>query len=181
MLTKQVTAQRGDTDLISIKMFALPFVVLTAVAIAAAPAPIALDDAPEMPEDDDDDSCDKLVNVSGEVTELIYKDCEMQDEDGSKLVTAFVIDDEVMVEFGPWWYWAYLGVNMTDFLEVGDEVNVTGEWEEPEDDMKLLCAWHIDNLTTDEQLTIKEEGRPPWAGGPKALGIDPWPSSKKDG
>lgn len=166
--------------MIGIKMLALPLVVLTALAIAASPVPIALDDAPETPEDDN--PCDRLVTIRGDVTALLFDDCKMQedDDDEPKRVTAFVIDDEVVVEFGPWWYWMYVGVDMAEFLEVGDEVNVTGEWDECEDDMKVLSAWHIDNLTTDEELTIKEEGRPPWAGGPKALGIDPWPSSEQD-
>jgi hypothetical protein len=58
-------------------------------------------------------------------------------------------------------------------------VNVTGEWCD-EDDMTVLSAWYIGNETTDEDITIKEEGRPPWAGGPKALGIVPWPPDFED-
>jgi len=148
-------------------------VVFAALGTAAAPFAIALADTPY------DDPSEDLVSVRGEVTEFFYKDCK-DSESGDRLVTAFVIDDEVMVGFGPWWYWMYIGFDMAEFLEVGDEVEVTGEWEEHEDGSTVLCAWHIDNLTTDEQLTIKEEGRPPWAGGPKALGIDPWPSSLVD-
>jgi len=60
-------------------------------------------------------------------------------------------------------------------------VNVTGEWEnDTEDGMNVLGAWKIVNDTTGDVLTIKEEGRPPWAGGPKALGFDPWPPSDED-
>jgi len=157
-------------------MLALPLVVLAAIAIAAAPAPLASEDAPVAPmEDDEDDPCDELVSVRGEVTELFYKpyDDPEDDEDDGMIVTSFVIDDETVVSFGPWWYWAYIGFDMGEFLEVGDEVEVTGEWEEQDDGTLVLCAWHIDNLTTDEELTIKEEGRPPWAGGPTALSIDP--------
>lgn len=43
-----------------------------------------------------------------------------------------------------------------------------------------LKAWHKDNLTTDKELTIKEEGRPPWAGCPKGLAVYPWPPSEED-
>jgi len=71
--------------------------------------------------------------------------------------------------------------SMTDFISIGDEVNVTGEFEQEKDGTTVLMAWHIVNLTTDEELTIKEEGRPPWAGGPKGLGIDPWPPSNMGG
>jgi hypothetical protein len=106
-------------------MLALPLVVFAAIAIAAAPAPFALQDAPDAPIDDgEDDPCDDLVSVRGEVTELLYKPYDDPEDDE---------DDGTLV----------------------------------------LCAWHIDNLTADEELTIKEEGRPPWAGGPTALSIDP--------
>jgi len=145
-------------------------VVFVALGAAAAPLALVLNDTPH------DGPCDELVTVRGEVTELFFKECK----DGTTIATAFVIDDEVMVTFGPWWYWMYTGFNMSEFVEVGDEVNVTGEWEEHEDGSNELCAWHIENLTTDEELTIKEEGRPPWAGGPKALGINPWPLSLVD-
>lgn len=146
--------------------------VFAALGLAATPFAIAFADTPDDPDEE-------LVTVSGEITELYYKECK-DSEDGAKMVTAFVIDDDVVVKFGPWWYWMYVGFDMAEFLEVGDRVEVTGEWEEREDGSTVLCAWHIDNLTTDEELTIKEEGRPPWAGGPKALGIDPWPSSLVD-
>jgi len=96
-------------------------------------------------------------------------------------VCAFVIDNETIVEFGPWWYWLMQDVNVTDVVHVGDMVNVTGEWEnETEDGMNVLEAWKIVNDTTGDVLTIKEEGRPPWAGGPEALGFDPWPPSDED-
>lgn len=153
--------------MIGVKLLALPFVVLTAFAIAASPVPIVLGDPP-----------DELATVRGEVTAFLSDDW-MEQDDEPKHVSAFVIDNETVVEFGPWWYWMHIGVSMTEFIEVGDEVEVIGEWEDCEDDAKILCAWHIENLSTDQELTIKEEGRPPWAGGPKALGIDPWPSSKQ--
>jgi hypothetical protein len=148
-------------------------VVFAALGIAAAPFAFALADTPN------DGPNEELVTVSGEVTAFFYKGCK-DPENGTRLATAFVIDDDIVVTFGPWWYWMHVGINMTDFLEVGDDVRVTGEWEEREDGAEVLCAWHMDNLTTDEELTIKEEGRPPWAGGPKALGIHPWPSSLVD-
>jgi len=44
----------------------------------------------------------------------------------------------------------------------------------------VLEAWHIDNLVAGKEFTIKGEGRPPWAGGPKGLVIYPWPPSDKD-
>jgi len=96
-------------------------------------------------------------------------------------VCAFVIDNETIVEFGPWWYWLMQNVTVTDVVHVGDMVNVTGEWEnDTEDGMNVLEAWKIVNDTTGDVITIKEEGRPPWAGSPKALGFDPWPPSDED-
>ena len=166
----------------------LPLVVIAALVLVAAPVAFAVSDnlnAKQNDDDYDDETHDELVSVEGEVTAYLYDDWEEDDEDDmddddneTKRVNAFVIDDNITVTFGPWWYWEWLGFNWTDFIEIGDNVNVTGEWED--DNSTVLCAWHISNLTTDEELTIKEEGRPPWAGGPKALGIDPWPLSKLD-
>lgn len=189
----------------------LPLVVIAALALVAAPVAYAVNDtlkAKDKGDDYDDDECAELVSVEGEVTAYLYDDWEEyeddedeveeddfrddlyddddEDEDDddneTKRIRAFVIDDDVIVTFGPWWYWEWLGFNWTDFVEVGDNVNVTGDWEvyDEENNTMVLCAWHISNLTTDEELTIKEEGRPPWAGGPKALGIDPWPLSELD-
>lgn len=135
--------------------------------------------APKPNHADEDDTCHNygLVSVTGEVSEFLYDGLKSCDNDtGKGRVSAFVIDNETVVVFGPWWYWMAQNFSMTDFISVGDEVNVTGEFEE-EDGTSVLMAWHIENLTTDEELTIKEEGRPPWAGGPKGLGIDPWPPS----
>lgn len=81
-------------------------------------------------------------------------------------ITAFVIDNKTVVEFGPWWYWANTTPNVTSVVHVGDLVNVTGEMDE---DGAVLEAFKIVDITTGQTLTIKEEGRPPWAGGPKAL------------
>lgn len=183
----------------------LSLVVIAALALVAAPVAYAVNDnlkAKDKGDDYDDGTCDELVSVEGEVTAYIYDDCEEYEDDlddqnetddddesddnetdddanETMRIKAFVIDDNITVTFGPWWYWEWLGFNWTDFIEIGDNVNVTGEWED-DDNSTVLCAWHISNLTTDEELTIKEEGRPPWAGGPKALGIDPWPLSKLD-
>ena len=182
--------------------FAMPALVLAALVFAAVPMAVALDD-------DEDDMDTELVTVSGEVTAFVYDDEEEDEDDADDMdddedeaddededevesasimasdyapgerVRGFVIDNETVVTIGPWWYWMYLGVNITDFLAVGDMVNVTGEWCD-EDDMTVLSAWYIGNETTDEDITIKEEGRPPWAGGPKALGIVPWPPDFED-
>lgn len=51
---------------------------------------------------------------------------------------------------------------------------------EREDNTTVLEAWHIDDLTTGKELTIKEEGRPPWAGCQKGLTNYPWPPSDED-
>jgi len=96
-----------------------------------------------------------------------------------KVITAFIIDNKTVVTCGPWWYWAAQSPNITDVVHVGDTVNVTGEFER-EDGMDVLSAWKIVNITTGEELTIKEEGRPPWAGGPKALVLVPWPSEEDE-
>lgn len=138
---------------------------------------------------------EEVVTVSGKVTKFLYDDWknetgdhnddewenETDDHNESQegRVCAFVIDNETIVEFGPWWYWTAQNTTVTDVVHVGDMVNVTGEFED-EDGVTVLEAWHIDNLTTGDELTIKEEGRPPWAGGPKGLGIDPWPPSDED-
>jgi len=170
--------------------------IVVALALGGA-APVAI----ALAANNDGSPHDDLVSVRGRVTAFVYDDEDVDDDqddtdddidearimslDGKNKipsemkVTAFVIDNETMVECGPWWYWVWKGVNITDFVHIGDWVNVTGELEEDEEDgMDVLSAWHIENITTDDELTIKEEGRPPWAGGPKALGIDPWPMSQ---
>lgn len=179
--------------------FAAPAIVLAAILIVAVPATSVV--ITTLSSDDHDYD---LEWVHGTVTAIVYSDCEMddeddadddddqdyamdddeededEDEDGIVKVCAFIIDDNVTVKFGPWWYWLYQSPTITDVVHEGDEVNVTGELKELDDGSYVLEAWHIENITTGEELTIKEEGRPPWAGGPKAYGIDPWPPSDED-
>ena len=174
----------------------MPALVIAALIIVAAPATLAVQsfseakdnghhEADDHDNDTDEDQCE-FTYVNGTVTAFLYDDYEeneTDDDDSNETakmrVCAFVIDNSTIVSFGPWWYWVYNGTNITDFVHIDDEVNVTGMLEE-EDGTAFLEAWHIENLTTDEELTIKEEGRPPWAGGPKGLGIDPWPLSDED-
>ena len=159
---------------------------IAVLVIAATPIAIAAKNSnsvSKVPKEYD------LVTVRGNVTAFLYDDWEDETDDDDlndmnekektheARVCAFVLDNKTIVTFGPWWYWLVQDVNVTDIVEVGDLVNVTGELEE-EDGVTVLCAWHIGNETTGEELTIREEGRPPWAGGPKALGIDPWPPSE---
>jgi len=180
--------------------------VLAALLFAAVPAASVVYTTLDSKSDDDHDY--DLEWVHGTVTAIIYSDCEEDDEDDADddvyddeddqdglfddededddvdeeivKVCAFVIDDNITVKFGPWWYWLYQSPTITDVVHEGDEVNVTGELKELDDGTVVLEAWHIENITTGEELTIKEEGRPPWAGGPKAYGIDPWPPSDED-
>jgi hypothetical protein len=179
----------------------MPAFVLSVLIIAAAPASLAVKSAL----DSDSDDADSLISVEGEVTAYVLDEDEyenetddqddMSDEDDdatvlsqpenktarhhAKVITAFVIDNETIVTCGPWWYWAAQSPNITDIVHIGDIVNVTGEMEE-EDGMDVLCAWKIVNDTTGEELTIKGEGRPPWAGGPNALVLVPWPSEEDE-
>jgi len=174
----------GETDLFGSKL-AVPALVIAVLVFVAAPVTLAVKNSPNAQADELDDD-NGVVNVTGTVTDFLYDDHEADDTDDEDAdhgndtrVCAFVIDNSTVVEFGPWWYWMYNGTNITDFVHVGDTVNVTGEYED-DSETSVLCAWHIDNLTSGEELTIKEEGRPPWAGGPKGLGIDPWPPSDED-
>lgn len=170
----------------------MPALVLAVLVVIAAPATFAVQSLSGMNEkthndfdhnDTDQDDMNDIVSVNGTVTKFLYDDHELNDTDsnntGKMRVSAFVIDNSTVVTFGPWWYWVYNGTNITDVVHVGDEVNVTGELED-ENGTAVLEAWHIENITTGAELTIKEEGRPPWAGGPKGLGIDPWPPSDED-
>jgi len=141
------------------------------------------DDDNETDDIDDEDETDDADDVD-DVDEDETEDARIMSlNDKHKIpaemkVSAFVIDNDTLVELGPWWYWVWKEVNITDFVHIGDWVNVTGEMQENDDGMDVIEAWHIDNTTTGKDLTIKEEGRPPWAGGPKALDIDPWPMSE---
>lgn len=168
--------------------------MIAALVLIATPLAIAVkvsnDNAAKASENED------LVSVQGVVTAFLYDDEDLDetheqndtddmedlDEDeaeeaiiaslnghGSDAkgphISAFVIDNETVVEFGPWWYWAMTTPNVTGVVHVGDLVNVTGEM----DDDHELEAFTIVNMTTGDTLTIKEEGRPPWAVSPKAL------------
>ena len=138
----------------------------------------------ETHDHDDNETCDDDDNETQEHDDLESESAlsHSEDEQGhqeAKVITAFIIDNKTIVTCGPWWYWAAQSPNITDVVHIGDIVNVTGEMEE-EDGMEVLCAWKIVNDTTGEELTIKEEGRPPWAGGPNALVLVPWPSEEDE-
>jgi len=183
--------------------FALAALIAAILALASAPLALSVntnngiigafgddveDDEYDHDDDDEDDDEDdddydhdyELVSVVGNVTAWVYDEDEDDDEDddeeqaGKMRPDYFVIDNETYVEFGPWWYWSVGTPNVTSVVRLNDSVNVTGEIVH-EDDMTIICAWIIENLTTGEKLTIKGEGAPSWAGGPKAFGIDPWP------
>jgi hypothetical protein len=166
---------------------ALSVLFAAAILLAAAPVAFAVKEL-SKPADKPEKMIEKdRAMVDGTVTAFVYDDEWVDEVDDDRegdwdkpRLCAFVIDDEIVVEFGPWWYWMYVGINITDVVHIGDEVNVTGEMYEDDEGNKYLDAWHIENLSTDEELTIKEEGRPPWAGGPKALGISPWPPSDEE-
>jgi hypothetical protein len=177
--------------------------VIAAIVVLAAPAAIAAKISSESKSNLSNHE-DDLVSIEGKVTKLLYNDWNDTDDDEDDMddddmndddmddddmneapkknktheprLCAFVLDNETVVTFGPWWYWTVQNVTVADVVRLNDTVNVTGEIEE-EDGMTVLSAWHIKNVTTGDELTIREEGRPPWAGGPKALGIDPWPMS----
>ena len=172
----------------------IPALVIAAIIVVAAPVALAAKNSSQSNSNPSDHEYD-LVSIEGTVTALLYDDDwenETDDNDDDDMneapkknkthetrLCAFVLDNETIVTFGPWWYWTAQNVTVADVIHLNDTVNVTGEIEE-EEDMTVLSAWHIENVTTGDELTIREEGRPPWAGGPKALGIDPWPPSEED-
>lgn len=177
--------------------WALAAIIVMMLGLASAPLALSShislgsvgaldgDDNDENDSDDEDEMDDEeeLQSINGTVTAWIYDDDEDdddEDEDDDMNETEkmrpeyFVIGNDTYVEFGPWWYWSVGTPNVTSVVHVGDRVNVTGEVEQ-EGNITMVSAWTIENLTTGEKLTIKEEGAPSWAGGPKAFGIDPWP------
>lgn len=152
--------------------FAMPALAIIVLGLVAVPVSIALDD---------DDRQD-LQSIEGTVEAFVCCDeeCDCEDDERAGAFMLDTGDDEmVRVEFGPWWYWETQDITVRDIVSVGDRVRVTGELAE-EDDMAVLDAWHIENLDTDDEITIKVEGRPPWAGGPIKLGIEPWPPSEEE-
>lgn len=154
---------------------AMPAIAFAVLLVAAVPVSMALTDT-------DDDG---LVSVEGVLKEFVCcdEDCDECDKCLER-ASAFLLevddsDDLVRVEFGPWWYWLTQDVTVRDVVDVDDRVKVTGE-PEVEDGVAVLSAWTIENLDTGEEITIKVEGCPPWAGGPIKLGIDPWPPSDEE-
>ena len=160
--------------------FMLPLIVVAVIAVASVPAAMAIGSVLSSGD------CE-LVYIEGTVEEFVccdtYPDAACDSEFSDEREGAFVLItadmDEVLVKFGPWWYWALQDVTVKDVVKVGDTVNVTGVIV-TEDDMTVLQAWHIENLDTGEEITIKVEGRPPWAGGPEELGVVPWPPSLRE-
>ena len=165
--------------------FIMPAIAIAALVFAAAPLTLAIRSMNGSGSGDpiDEGQTDEYTWVNGTVTAFLYDDETDHEDDtgheGKDRVRAFVVDNLTVVELGPWWYWEHEQIDITDVVRVGDLVNVTGELGE-EDGVQVIEAWHIDNITTGQELTIKEEGRPPWAGGPKGLGVDPWPPSEED-
>ena len=168
--------------------FAVPAVAIAALALAAVPVAIALD---EYVFDDGE----KIVTVEGTVTEFVcckvflenetdYCDCEVCDDRAGAFILNTTDGTEYYVEFGPWWYWETQNWTVRDVVTdeavtYGHLINVTGELHE-KDGVLVLEAWTITNETTGDEITIKVEGCPPWAGGPKELGVEPWPPSDED-
>lgn len=160
-------------------MFGSKF-AFTAAAIAvlglviAVPVSMALDSEGTEP---------GLSSVDGTVEAFVCCDDGCDCDDCDYRAGAFLLEtydgDTILVEFGPWWYWETQDVTVRDIVGVGDSVEVTGELVE-EDDMTVLEAWVIENLDTGQEITIKVEGCPPWAGGPIKLGIEPWPPSDEE-
>lgn len=189
MLTNRDIASGKGSKAVFGPRFAVPAIVIAALAIAAVPVAIALD---EYVFDDDE----AIVTVEGTVTEYVCCkeylddetdgcDCDACDDRAGAFI--LVADDgtEYLVEFGPWWYWDAQETTVRDV--VTDEaithdhlINVTGELREDEEGVLVLEAWIIRNEETGEEITIKVEGCPPWAGGPKDLGVEPWPPSDED-
>ncbi len=147
-------------------------VAVTVIGLAAVPVSIALDD---------DAKTYDLSSVEGTVKAFVC--CDEDCDDCDERAGAFMLETDdgemIRVEFGPWWYWETQEITVRDIIEVGDEVNVTGELVD-EDDVTVMEAWVIKNLDTGEDITIKVEGCPPWAGGPIKLGIEPWPPSEEE-
>jgi hypothetical protein len=147
----------------------------------AVPISIALDDSADS----------DLTKIEGTVKEFVCCSVALDDEYADDEVCdlceeragAFIIEtddgSDMIVKFGPWWYWETQEVTVRDVVGIGDTVRVTGELCE-EEDVPAMDAWYIENLDTGEDITIKVEGCPPWAGGPKELGIDPWPPPKEE-
>ncbi|MDQ1371337.1 MAG: hypothetical protein QG582_251 [Candidatus Thermoplasmatota archaeon] len=149
-------------------------VAVTVIGLAAVPVSMALDD---------DAKTYDLSSVEGTVKAFVCCDEDCDCDDCDERAGAFMLETDdgemIRVEFGPWWYWETQEITVRDIIEVGDEVNVTGELVD-EDDVTVMEAWVIKNLDTGEDITIKVEGCPPWAGGPIKLGIEPWPPSEEE-
>lgn len=149
--------------------------------IAAVPISLAIGT------DSSSSSDPSLISLEGTVKAFVCcndtDDCCNDSRAGSFILET---DDgnETVVEFGPWWYWDYVAANngttVRDIIAVGDRANVTGVLNEKDDGSVVLEAWSITNVDTGQTIIIKEEACPPWAGGPKELGIVPWPPSHGD-
>jgi hypothetical protein len=183
MQPKRVLREKGEDEHMFGSKFGVSALVVAALAFAAIPIAVAVDSVTN--------SDDGLVTISGTVKAFVCCDDdenETCDNCTNDRAGAFILEkldgEEVLVEFGPWWYWDWVadnnGTTVRDVIAVGDRANVTGDLETEDDGTVVLGAWKITNSETGQEVTIKEEACPPWAGGPKELGINPWPPSHED-
>jgi hypothetical protein len=125
--------------------------VLTGVLVFAVTGVVVAQDTTDEAEEDE------LVTLHGVIVEHI------DDND-------YLFDDgemQIVIDGGPHWY------HQLD-LPLNTEMSVTGTigdgppWlDEPRDPELDLHSYMVDGQTVE----IRGEGRPPWAGGPKRLGI----------
>jgi hypothetical protein len=169
---------------------ALPVVIIAALALAAAPVALALDEYVFG-------SDEKIVTIEGTVSGFVCCkvfleddtadgcDCEECDDRAGAFILVANDGTEHYVEFGPWWYWEAQEETVRDVvtdeaIEQEHTISVKGELHD-KDGVLVLEAWTITNETNGDSITIKVEGCPPWAGGPEEYGVEPWPPSDEDG
>jgi len=188
MLTNRETDSGKGSKAVFGPRFAVPAIIIAALALAAVPVAIALGGYVF-------DEGDKVVTVEGTVIEYVcckvysgdetdYCDCDECDDRPGAFILVTDDGDEYLVEFGPWWYWDTQETTVRDIVTdeavaSGHLIAVIGKLNE-KDGVLVLEAWTITNEKTGYEITIKVEGCPPWAGGPEELGVEPWPPSDED-
>ena len=130
--------------------FALPALAIAVICIAAVPISIALDDT----------SDDNLLSIEGTLKEFV---CCSEDADDNETCDlsevragAFILEtddgEDMIVKFGPWWYWETQNITVRDVVGVGDTVRVMGELAD-EEEMLTLEAWYIETVQGDPRVT----------------------------